>query len=502
MRLLTVLSLVSLLSGCATSTRPTKHRIARSLEANIWADSAEPAIPDADPGTPDLSAEFGKRWAAAAASADDRKTPFIPADAGSIHESADIDKLLAEQVDLKTLTSLLGVRNPTVKAADINVYAVLQRYPQAADLDDVLSTYNAFTKQLNTTVSTQPHKRMLAMSFPYPDGLALKGRIIDDDIALAMDAYQIAVRDAVTSLRQSYHNLLFVDAAITINKESQELLEQMISAAQAKIRVDKGKYNAVIMAQVELSKLADAVITLVEQRETLRAQINSLLNRLPDAPLGSLATVPDEVLAVDLGSVYSIVLEDRQELQQQRRRIARMKTMIELATRMAYPDASVGASYFEDGMRLSSGTGTAPPAFPTRRNASHSKAAAFGQRDAYVREVKTRVKGMEQMLAGMEDKARLAAKKGHFAQETARRSISLYRHSLLPQANQAVEATASSYRTGKSDFLSFLDAERTLLKFRLEEQRALRNLRIELARLEQIAGRPLPRKPLPKEVKK
>ena len=43
-------------------------------------------------------------------------------------------------------------------------------------------------------------------------------------------------------------------------------------------------------------------------------------------------------------------------------------------------------------------------------------------------------------------------------------------------------------------FLNFLDAQRTLLEFRLEEQRALLEFRLHLTRLDQLAGRALPRK--------
>ena len=59
-----------------------------------------------------------------------------------------------------------------------------------------------------------------------------------------------------------------------------------------------------------------------------------------------------------------------------------------------------------------------------------------------------------------------------------------------------MEAASAGYRTGKTDFLTFLDSQRTLLKFRLEEHRALRDFRRHLAKLEQLAGRTLPKKSL------
>ena len=80
--------------------------------------------------------------------------------------------------------------------------------------------------------------------------------------------------------------------------------------------------------------------------------------------------------------------------------------------------------------------------------------------------------------------------------ETANRSIRLYRRTLLPQAQQALDAANTAYQAAQIDFLSFLDAQRTLLSFRIEEQRALRDYHQHLAQLEQAVGMVLPKQPL------
>lgn len=410
-------------------------------------------------------------------------------------EDPHLDDRLAQGVTLDTLVGLLHELNPSVQAAREDLRATLEQYPQAAYLDGILKQYNAFTKQLDTRIGAPRHKGMMAMGFPFPDTLALKGKLVSEEVDIAQRQHEITLRDAATTMRVAYYDYAFVDAAIAINRENQGLLKQMIEVAQAKIRVNKAKVNAVIMAQVELSKLSDAIITLEEQRGTLVARINTLLSRAPDALLGGPQPVTDTDLALTLEELYGVSLEGRQELQQQRLRIAKMKTMVELAGRMAYPDPSTGASLFEDRMRLSSGTGQAGPPFVTRRELDHRQSPWFGHRDAYIREVKTRVGAMDRTLTAMEDKTRFAAKQAHFGLNTAKRSIALYRQSLLPQARQALEATAAGYRAGQTDFLTFLDTERTLLAFRLAEQKALRDHRTQLARLEQLAGYALPRRP-------
>ena len=205
--------------------------------------------------------------------------------------------------------------------------------------------------------------------------------------------------------------------------------------------------------------------------------------------------VPEEV-GQSLEALYTLALKSRQEIQKQKLMISKMYLMIQLATRMAYPDVTLGASYFEERMKLSVGTSKMPPTFFTQRQLNTENSASFGRKDAYIREVEIRVDAMEHKLAELENMTRFTVKKHHFGLETAKRSMALYRNTLLPQARQALEAANTTYQAAQIDFISFLDTERTLLKLRLEEQRALRDHRHHLAQLEQAVGQVLPKQSL------
>jgi outer membrane protein TolC len=59
-----------------------------------------------------------------------------------------------------------------------------------------------------------------------------------------------------------------------------------------------------------------------------------------------------------------------------------------------------------------------------------------------------------------------------FELRDAGRRAALYGTGLLPKAQQALEATARAFQTGDATFLEFIDAQRTLLMFQLDEARA------------------------------
>lgn len=407
---------------------------------------------------------------------------------------------LTQPIVLELLIALGYEWNPGLKSAHEKIRAVLEQYPQAAYLENVLRQYNAFTKQLDTKVGPMRHKEMMAMKFPFPDTLTLKGQIITEDVLIAQKEFEIALRDLVTEIKLAYYDYLFILEATRINEENQKLLEQMIAIAQTKFRVGQGKYSNVIMAQVELSKLAEVIITLEQQRETIIARLNTLLNASADLPLGPPVPIEEERITLTLADLYKLAVEKRQEIQKQKLAISKMSLMVEMAKQMTYPDPTLGASYFENrAIADLKHTKKMPMTFSTQRTLNPANTAWFGHRNSYIHEINVKIEVMAHKIEELESNLRFVVKKHHFGMETANRSIRLYRQTLLPQAQQALEAANTAYQAAQIDFLSFLDVQRTLLNLRIEEQRALRDYRQHLAQLEQAVGTLLPKQSLTQE---
>ena len=513
---LAVVGAVLMLVGCAKNPAIQYQSLVDAYETAsrgaYYVAQTDPKTETTDAVAPDRSdweaarqklAAQKERWTEALDSHTASPSQFYAPDAETMSGYAALaddrdaaEALLGDGASLDDVTALAVLWNPGIRAARAKMRSKLEQYSQVSYLDDTLLRYNAFTKQLMTAVGKPRQKEMMAMRYPFPDGLALKGRIVTEDVRVAERDVDIATRDVVTAVRVAYYDYLFVREAIRINGEAQDLLDQMIYIAQAKLRVGIGKYHSVIMGQVELARLADSILTLEEQRELIVARLNTLLDRRADAPLGAPVPIEDADVTPSLVDLYAAGAKDAQELQKQRLMIARMGLMIEMATRMTYPDFTLGASYFEDRMKLSSGTKPMPPTFQSQRTPNLANATSFATGTAYVREVEVRLSAMEEMLAGMTNMTELAIRKHHFGMDRARRSVALHRNSLLPQALQALDAASTAYQTARVDFVTLLDAERTLLRIQLGEQAALRDHRTHLAELDRALGSAAPRKPL------
>jgi cobalt-zinc-cadmium efflux system outer membrane protein len=69
--------------------------------------------------------------------------------------------------------------------------------------------------------------------------------------------------------------------------------------------------------------------------------------------------------------------------------------------------------------------------------------------------------------------------------------VTLYRDALIPKVRQTLEVTQRAFETGQADFLSLIDAQRTLLEFSLTYERAVADHAQRLAEMEMLAGKEL-----------
>ena len=63
----------------------------------------------------------------------------------------------------------------------------------------------------------------------------------------------------------------------------------------------------------------------------------------------------------------------------------------------------------------------------------------------------------------------------------AERRVELFTNSLIPKAEQVLASEQQAYAEGKADFAAWIEAQRTLLEFRLLAERAVADREIALA---------------------
>jgi outer membrane protein TolC len=321
----------------------------------------------------------------------------------------------------------------------------------------------------------------LSQNLPFPGKLALKGDVASRSAEMTEQAVRAKERELVARLKQVYYDLFLAQKAVQIHHEQVELLRQFVGIANAKFRAGKGSQVDVLKAQVELSLLFEHLPVLEQRRETVEAMLNTLLDRDPASLLG-LAQVPAQLpLQTPIDDLHRLALNDRPELKAAELAVQRNEQSHALAQRQYYPDFNVAFQRFQN-YQTNDGFGayvamSIPFAFWTKP-----------KYDAGVQEAAAAVEAARAEQHTLENLTRFQINDLLAKLRATDQVATLYRTTILPQAEQSLDAARVGYRAGKAGFLDLIDAQRAWRGFQLEYFTALVDRQHRLAELEQVVG--------------
>lgn len=401
---------------------------------------------------------------------------------GTQSKAQGTDSALRDRLALPELIQEVLARNPELAATRKQWEAATNRIAQVRSLDDpILSLQLWNVPQPLNIARTENHIFGLSQNLPFPGKLGLKGEVASRSADMTEQAVRAKERELVARLKQAYYDLFLSQKTIQIHHEQVELLRQFFEIANAKFRAGKGSQADVLKAQVELSLLQQQLPVLGQRRKTAAAMLNMLLDRGPSSPLG-LAQEPS-LLPIEqpLDDLSSLALNDRPELKAAELDVQRSEQSRALAQRQYYPDFNVAVQRFQN-YQATDGFGayvamSIPFAFWTKPkyDAGVQEAAAsvaVAQAQQHTLENMTRFQ-VDDLLAKFRATDQVAT---------------LYRTTILPQAEQSLESARVGYRVGKGSFLDLIDAQRTWRGFQHEYFKAIVDRQHRLAELEQVVG--------------
>ncbi len=379
-------------------------------------------------------------------------------------------------------------RNPEILAARKQWEAVGHRIRQTQSLDDPTLSVQLwnFPQTFNPT-QTQNTIFGLSQNLPFPGKLALKGEVASRSAEMAEQVFHAKERELVARVKQAYYDLFLTHKAIRIHHEQVELLGQFVEITTAKFRTGKGSQADVLKAQMELSLLFLHLPVLEQRRETAEAMLNTLLDRDSAAPLG----IPQEPsqIALDktLDDLHRLALNDRPELIAAELAVQRNEQSRILAQRQYYPDFNVAFQRFQN-YQANDGFGayvamSIPFAFWTKP-----------KYDAGVQEASAAVLAAQAQQHTLQNLTRFQVNDLMSRLRSADHVVTLYRTTILPQAEQSLDAARVGYRAGKAGFVDLIDTQRAWRGSQLEYFKALVDRQHRLAELEQIVGVDLDRR--------
>jgi outer membrane protein, heavy metal efflux system len=390
-----------------------------------------------------------------------------------------------KRLNLEDLVSEALKNNREVLAEQKRYEAMRQRPRQAGSLPDPVVSfgYNSNGNPLPLTgVGREPTSNigvMMTQEFPYPGKRKLRAEIGGKEADAEFQQYQAAQLGVISRVKQAYYRLQHSYAEMEVLDRNQALLRTFLKITEVRYTAGKAAQQDVFKTQVQLSTLEPKRLLLLRERQAREAEINSLLNRSPGAPVAEPVEPHFDPLVVSIEELYARALENSPMLRKEQKGIERTELALNLAHKDYYPDYALSGGYFYMGQMPAMYTFRADFRIPLYF--SHKQRPAVTEQAQNLSAARRSYESVEQALRyRVEDDYRSA--------ETSARLIQIYRDTTIPQAHLALESSLSSYETGSVDFLSVLTNHLAILDYEMAYHEAMLDFHLALARLEETTG--------------
>jgi outer membrane protein TolC len=395
--------------------------------------------------------------------------------------AGDSHNLSGPRISLPTLIEELEAANPEIKATHQRWEAAKAVVPQVQTLPD--PKVQLGYQRMPMMEPLQGTMYGLAQEIPFPGKLRLRGEVATREAERLEQEYVATRLRLIARLKQTYFDLHFIHKGIEIVERNKLLLVQFEKTAKARYSVGQAAQQDIFRAQVESSRVLDRLAVLDQQKESLHAEINRLLNRPPAGPLGTPEEIQVTLLTVPLPDLSQRAEAFSPILMASMKGVERGQQAVSLARRQYFPDFDISALGLRNDLIHDNGyqvmLGIKIPLFYQTKQREGVREAAAGLSSA-----------REEFTATRQDV--LFQVKDSFVQaQRAERLVTILRDAIIPQATLALRASQSSYAVGKVDFLTLLNSLLTLQDSELELHGEMVSHEKALARLEAITGGPL-----------
>jgi len=358
-------------------------------------------------------------------------------------------------------------------------------WPQGK-VEDPNLTAGYFIENAETRVGPQRAKYGVSQKFPFFGKLASRGRVALKDRDIAYENYNAVKREVIKELKHTFFDIYWVRKSILVTKEIKELLDMLEKVAESRYSTGIASQQDVLKGQVEISRLIDKLLILDKQEVTLTEELNTLLNRPVETPTGNIENFNLTPFNYSLEELFDLAKEHKQELKAAYLNVDKHKEIVSLKKKDYFPDFTLGADFIDVGSGKTTMLNDGQDAWIGMIKINVP--IWLGRINASVKEAMNRLSSSEELYQNVNNRVLFQIKDFHFKLKTAENLVNLYKLTLVPQAEESLNAAQASYETGRTSFLDIMDSERVLLNYKDAYFRATADYEKTIADLERAIG--------------
>jgi outer membrane protein TolC len=323
----------------------------------------------------------------------------------------------------------------------------------------------------------------VAQKVPWPGKRTLAGTVAERAADAAQQDVRTTELDVAQAVARAYWDLWLAHQKRAILQRDRLVVERLARTTEEKYGVGEATQADALRAQVELTHMAIQADTAGLAIDTAAAELNALLSRRPDDPLGVPEDPPMQPLGASAETLTDLALQQRPELAAQRAVVARETSGIELAEINRRPDFEFSFGRFINYDRSDGFGAMASVTVPFVYSGKYDAAAA---------EARAKLASAEAELRRWQDRVRREVAQAYTRVRTAALEHGLARGTHIPQVEQALRVTESAYAAGRADFASVLDTARNVEAIHIQHVEAEADLAKATADLQRAVGGELP----------
>ena len=385
-----------------------------------------------------------------------------------------------ETISLKEVLNEVAGKNPEIlaskkmweaKKASVSVSWSLENPMIGLMYEDIPNNFN---------LSQGEFKRYtIQQNIPFPSKLLSQRKVAANERNSFEQEYKETVRKVLTEVKNTYYQYYFSLKNMEVLHHHVEILNNFSKITQTQYMVGKASQPDVLKIQVELSLMNNELLETDQRLAINVAQLNILMNRAVNTALHFPEEIKKDSLRYDITQLQEMAKQNRPQIKVVQYQLEKTKAQVGFAKWNYAPDFMVKLG------RVTSLSGFRGWDFEVFA----SVPLWFLQKEnAELRMAQREKENLQASLNNTYNLVALEVQDAYIRLKTKERIFELYKNSILPQAQQSLQAATQSYQTEKVDFLTLLESERTLKDIQLGYYQALVDYQEAFANLEQAVG--------------
>jgi outer membrane protein, heavy metal efflux system len=394
--------------------------------------------------------------------------------------------------NLPALVSMALANNPELKSSESRWQMFASRVKQASALDDpmiMLKLQNMMVREPFVFNQDPQSAKVIGLSqqLPFWGKRALREQVALNEAESYKWAFEERKLEMARMVKESYYQLWAVDKGLATIDSNLKLLTNFVKIAELKYSVAQGVQQDIYKAGLEKSRMLDMQITLQQQRRSLEANLNYLLYRPANTPVGPVADFLLPQITLTREQLNDIALDHRPQIKSLVSLANKAEASHRLAGKERYPDFNLSLEYmFRDpvstDMVMDPGYNMFTMAVTFNLPVQQGKRQAMRAESMY----ESSMAGEE--LNALKNSISYTINETLTQLERRRKLVELYKGGIIPQAGLSLESALISYRVNKVDFMTLLDSRINLFNYEKELYESKAEYMMKLAQLEAAVG--------------